>query len=115
MKYINANALLPPALVRELQTYIQGGYLYIPADPAHPKPWGEVSGYRQELQRRNQKIRQAYRQGVSVEELADTYCLSIHAIEKSCIKNKKQGCPIIRGRPCFFVYSFLRCHLVAGK
>ena len=82
MKYINANALLPPALVRDLQTYIQGGYLYIPADPTHPKPWGEVSGYRQELQRRNQKIRQAYRQGVSVEELADTYCLSIHAIRK---------------------------------
>ena len=115
MKYINANALLPPALVRELQTYIQGGYLYIPADPAHPKPWGEVSGYRQELQRRNQKIRQAYRQGVSVEELADTYCLSIHAIRKILYQKQKTGVSRHQGAPLFFVYSLLRCHLVAGK
>ena len=30
MKYINAKFLLPDALVKELQHYIQGGYLYIP-------------------------------------------------------------------------------------
>lgn len=82
MKYINANALLPPALVRELQTYIQGGYLYIPADPAHPKPWGEVSGYRQELQRRNQKIRQAYPAGRFDGRTRRYVRLSVHAIRK---------------------------------
>lgn len=30
MKYINAKNLLPDALVKELQSYIQGGYLYVP-------------------------------------------------------------------------------------
>ena len=32
MKYVNARDLLPEALVRELQGYLQGGYVYIPAD-----------------------------------------------------------------------------------
>ena len=82
MKYINAKNLLPDGLVRELQNYIQGGYIYVPADQARPKSWGEVSGYRQELQRRNCKIIQEYRDGASMEYLAEKYCLSIYAIRK---------------------------------
>ena len=31
MKYINAKILLPARLVKELQEYIQGGYIYVPA------------------------------------------------------------------------------------
>ncbi len=31
MKYINAKILLPDELVKELQKYIQGGYIYIPS------------------------------------------------------------------------------------
>lgn len=31
MKYINAKAVLPESLIRELQGYIQAGYVYIPA------------------------------------------------------------------------------------
>ena len=64
MKYINARDILPDALVRELQCYIQGGYLYIPADQARQKRWGEVSGYRQELQRRNRQIAEEFRNGI---------------------------------------------------
>ena len=36
MKYVNAATVLPDALVRELQTYIQGGYLYIPTEKEFP-------------------------------------------------------------------------------
>lgn len=82
MKYINANNLLPDALIQELQRYLQGGYLYIPVAQAQQKRWGEVSGYRQELERRNHQIAQQYRQGVSMEQLAEAYCLSIHTIRK---------------------------------
>lgn len=62
--------------------YIQGGYLYIPTDQTQQKCWGEKSGYRQELQQRNCRIRAARRQGASLEHLAEQYCLSIHAIRK---------------------------------
>lgn len=82
MKYINANELLPAALVKELQGYVQGGYLYVPVVPGQTRRWGERSGYRQELQQRNRQIRDAYRAGASVEALADAHCLSVHAIRK---------------------------------
>ena len=82
MQYVNAEDLLPDALVRELQHYIQGGYLYIPTDKARRKRWGEASGYRQELQRRNHQITQAYRTGAPVERLAEEYGLTVSAIRK---------------------------------
>jgi len=82
MKYRNAKALLPDALVRELQRYIQGGYLYVPTEQEQKKRWGEASGYRQELQWRNRQIREQYQQGCSVDSLAEKYCLSVHAIRK---------------------------------
>ena len=31
MKYLNAQVILPDALVKELQNYVQGGYIYVPA------------------------------------------------------------------------------------
>lgn len=82
MKYINANAILPDVLVEELQKYVQAGYIYVPAKEEHHKSWGELSGYRKELEKRNRMIVSEYQQGSSVEELADRYCLSIYAIRK---------------------------------
>ena len=82
MKYINARAVLPDSLLKELQDYIQGGYLYVPADQGQQKHWGEVSGYRRELQIRNQEIIKDYRDGISMEMLADRYCLSVYTIRK---------------------------------
>ena len=82
MKYLNAKELLPDALLLELQGYIQGGYLYIPADPEKQKRWGEVSGYRKELEQRNTRIRTEYCNGISMEFLAHKYSLSVYAIRK---------------------------------
>ena len=67
MRYRNAGDLLPEALVKELQRYVQGEYLYIPTDGTQRKGWGERSGARQMLDARNQAIRQAFRQGISPE------------------------------------------------
>lgn len=82
MKYVNAKKLLPDALIEELQEYVQGGYIYIPAIQEQRKCWGELSGYRKELQQRNRRIMDEYQKGVSVEDLADEFCLSIHTIQK---------------------------------
>ena len=56
MKYINANLLLPDKLVKELQRYIQGGYIYVPVDEKQRRYWGELSGYKEELRKRNSEI-----------------------------------------------------------
>lgn len=82
MKYFNAKEILPARLVEELQTYMQAGYIYIPAKAEQHKSWGELSGYRKELKDRNQKIISDYKQGISMECLADFYHLSVHAIRK---------------------------------
>ena len=60
MKYINAKTLLPKELVKELQQYIQGGYIYVPTRQEEQKHWGELSGYRMELKRRNKRIIEKY-------------------------------------------------------
>ena len=73
MKYINANTILPDMLVEELQKYVQAGYIYIPAKDEQHKSWGELSGYRKELAKRNAIIIMEYKNGVSVAELADRY------------------------------------------
>lgn len=54
--------------------------IYVPAIHEQRKCWGESSGYREELI--NRRIVEAYRNGISMEELADRYHLSIYAIRK---------------------------------
>lgn len=82
MKYINAKTILPGVLVEELQKYVQAGYIYIPAKDEQHKSWGELSGCRKELGRRNEAIIDKYHNGASIEELADEYYLSVYAIRK---------------------------------
>ena len=82
MKYVNANDILPDMLIEELQKYVQAGYIYIPVKSEQHKSWGQLSGYRKELERRNKAIIEEYRRGVSIEKLADKYYLSIYAIRK---------------------------------
>lgn len=82
MKYLNAQAILPDALVKELQKYVQGGYIYVPVGQEQQKRWGEVSGYRQELDQRNHQIKEEYQRGISMDCLSEKYCLSLYAVRK---------------------------------
>lgn len=82
MKYINATKILPDVLIEELQKYVQAGYIYIPAKGAQHRSWGELSGYRKELENRNKMIIAEYKQGVSMEKLSERYNLSIYTIRK---------------------------------
>lgn len=86
MKYFNAQTILPDALVKELQTYVQGGYIYIPVKQEQQKRWGEVSGYRQELEQRNLQIKKEYQNGSSIECLSKKYDLSVYAVRKIIYK-----------------------------
>lgn len=82
MKYINADQILPTELVEELQKYVQAGYLYVPAKDGQHRSWGELTGYRAELVKRNGQIMEDYNKGSSLEELAERYSLSVYAIRK---------------------------------
>jgi len=81
MKYENASDLIPKELLREIQKYAAGKLLYIPSGD-EKRAWGETSGYRDQLQRRNRMIRNKYAHGLTVSELADEYFLSLDSIKK---------------------------------
>ncbi len=82
MKYVKAETILPENLVRELQKYIQGQYVYIPSELDKRKRWGENSGSRSNIQRRNEKIRNMFADGYKINHLADEFFLSVDSIKK---------------------------------
>ncbi len=82
MKYQKANAVLPEHLLLQIQEYVQGKYLYIPALEESHKAWGEDSGARESLYKRNEEIYNKYKQGLNIDELAEIYYLSVHSIKK---------------------------------
>ena len=85
MKYKNASDVLPESLLREVQKYAAGETLYFPRD-SQRKKWGEGSGARVYFQERNKEIRQKYLGKMSVEHLAEEYCLSVETIRKIVFK-----------------------------
>lgn len=87
MKYINAKSVLPRELVEELQRYVQGGYLYVPAAEEQHRCWGELSGYKEMLLQRNAEIKMEYENGSSMEYLVEKYHLSEHTIRKIIHRN----------------------------
>jgi len=87
MKYENARDIFPPELLRQIQRYVSGKTIYIPA--AETRRWGETSGYRRYLRDRNRAIRKAFSQGHSVDALAEEYCLSVESIRRIVYSKKE--------------------------
>lgn len=87
MNYENAGDLLPEHLLKEVKKYAAGKLLYIPLDQ-EKKAWGEVSGYRQFLVRRNQLIVNMFLHGVEIHELAAQFFLSEETIKKIVYSKK---------------------------
>lgn len=77
----NAREILPDKLLKELQKYISGETLYIPKAESK-KSWGESSGARSYYTQRNAMIRQKFRNGSTIDQLADEYSLSEDSIRK---------------------------------
>lgn len=87
MKYLKADRILPEDLLTEVQKYIHGEMIYIPNPKGIRKKWGENSGSRILLNRRNAEIRQKFRGGLSIDQLAEEFCLSYESIKKIIYSN----------------------------
>lgn len=81
MNYLNALHVLPDELLKEIQKYAAGETLYIPQNDEKIK-WGEGSGARAYYRERNLKIRQQYKENLSIEQLSEQYGLSVETIRK---------------------------------
>lgn len=89
MRYVKAEKILPGNLVREIQKYMQGGYLYIPSQPDVKKGWGENTGSREYIRSRNEAICSKYKNGYAIASLAEEFFLSIDSIKKIVYSKKK--------------------------
>lgn len=82
MKYINAQDILPEDMIKALQQYVDGSYLYIPRKAENKKAWGVNSKIKNELRERNIQIFDNYCKGSSIKELANTYYLTENSIRR---------------------------------
>jgi len=80
--YKNGKDVLPAALLKELQKYIQGEIIYIPKEDNVRKAWGERNGTRNLLRQRNLEIYKNYKTGTTIIELTQSYNLSEDSIRK---------------------------------
>ena len=91
MKYENAKDVLPAKLLEEVQKYAEGKVIYIPRTEKG-RGWGEASGYRDKLKKRNALICSRYSAGQSIFELAEEFFLSPETIKK-LVYGKKMELP----------------------
>lgn len=91
MKYVKANNVLPEEMIKAIQEYIDGEFLYIPRKEGKEKAWGEKNGTKDMLENRNSDIFKRYNQGINVKKLAGMYYLSEQSIRR-IISEKKRTC-----------------------
>ena len=88
MGYRNAQEIFPEGLLKQIQRYVSGETIYIPARDER-KAWGETSGYQRYIRERNEEIRSAFAKGQSIEELMEKYALSYDSI-KRIVYNRRE-------------------------
>ncbi len=82
MIYKNARGVLPDALILEIQKYVDGASIYIPAKNEAKTEWGHRNGTRKRYETRNAEIRALFLRNVSVSEISDRYFLSRDTVRK---------------------------------
>lgn len=91
MKYINAQDILPEEVLENLYKYIEAGYLYILRKNNRKKSWGENSGIKAEILKRNLDIYNKYLNDEAIDKLAKEYYLSESSIKRIIYNCKKEG------------------------
>ncbi|MEJ6952262.1 CD3324 family protein [Natronospora cellulosivora (SeqCode)] len=82
MSYKNGKDILPETLLQQIQEYAEGEIIYIPKRKNNHAGWGEISGTRDLLRKRNQKIYTLYKEGIPVGRIKERFHLSEESIKK---------------------------------
>lgn len=88
MKYKNAGNILPKELLEMVQQYVQGEYLYIPIKERQEST--EVTEYRLELQKRDERIYTGSLEGIDNKRLALIYNLTESSIRRIISRQRKR-------------------------
>lgn len=82
MKYIKGNNVLPKEMIKEIQEYVDGEFVYIPRKSDNQKAWGEKSGIKDMLKNRNTEILKKRNEGMTITNLSQIYYLSEQSIRR---------------------------------
>ena len=82
MRYIKAEDILPEEVVELIQQYVDGETIYIPRKAENRLTWGCRTGYKAELQQRNERIHQEYAAGATICVLSKRFHLSEKSIRR---------------------------------
>lgn len=91
MSYQNADKVLPTELLVLIQQYVEGECIYIPRKTDRKRIWGTSTNIRNELLERNREIYSDHLLGLSVNSLAEKYCLSTKSIQRILLQEKRKN------------------------
>ena len=81
MCYRRAEDVLPEYVLHLVQKYVDGELVYIPRK-GQKRSWGSDTGARESLKTRNTKIHLKYQQGITVDQIAEEFCLSKKSVQR---------------------------------
>lgn len=90
MSYIKAVQILPEDLLRQVQDYVDGAYIYIPRVAQNRGSWGSNTTLRDELARRDAAIYREHQSGCPTRALAKKYFLSEKSIQRILRSQRQQ-------------------------
>lgn len=82
MGYVHALEILPEALIKEIQEYVDGQVIYIPKIKSKRCTWGEKTDTRVYFKERNLEIYNSYKNGTTIIELSEKYFLTPKSIQR---------------------------------
>lgn len=91
MSYAKARDVFPENILKMIQNYLDGEYVYIPKKEENKRVWGDLTQSKKELLIRNDKIYDDYSGGISVQKLSERYYLSPKTIQKIISHKNKMG------------------------
>ncbi|SFB02541.1 CD3324 family protein [Clostridium frigidicarnis] len=82
MRYANARDIFPEDILKIIQQYVDGEYIYIHKKEKNKMVWGELTQSKEELLIRNDRIYEDYLSGISLQSLLERYYLSPKTIQR---------------------------------
>lgn len=89
MRHPNGKDIFPEKLLKQIQKYVSGKSVYIPAKEKR-KSWGETSGYKRFIFKRNIEIKNKFKNGTSIQDLSEEYFLSAESIKRIVYSKKEE-------------------------
>jgi Mor family transcriptional regulator len=89
MSYANARDIFPQEVLKIIQKYVDGEYIYIPKKEENKMAWGELTQSKYELQIRNARMYEDHLSGVSLQSLSERYYLSPKTIQRIILQKRK--------------------------